>query len=64
MLADLPESPRYLLAHGRTEEARVVIAHLTGEGYEPTDPVVLAQVGPHIPPCGWLYPHRQLYSIE
>ena len=44
MLIDLPESPRYLLAHGRIEEARTVLAHLTGEKYKPTDSVVLAQV--------------------
>jgi hypothetical protein len=64
MLLDLPESPRYLLAHGRIEEARVVIAHLTGKGYKPTDSVVLAQVRAQIPLYGRTYLYHQPSSTE
>jgi hypothetical protein len=44
MLIDLPESPRYLIAHDRIDEARVVLADLTGDDYKTTDAIVLAQV--------------------
>lgn len=43
MLIDLPESPRYLLAHGHIAEAHEVLARLTSAKAKPDDPIVLAQ---------------------
>lgn len=39
----LPESPRWLLAHGREEEGTAVLAALEGNGAETSDPVVQQQ---------------------
>jgi hypothetical protein len=43
MLVDLPESPRYLLAHGRITEAHDILARLTSATAKPDDPIVKAQ---------------------
>lgn len=43
MLLELPESPRYLLWHNRTAEARLVLAHLTSSTASPEDKLVLDQ---------------------
>ncbi|KAL4885462.1 general substrate transporter [Aspergillus karnatakaensis] len=39
----IPESPRWLIAHGKTEEARAVLARYHGEGSD-THPIVVLQM--------------------
>lgn len=39
----MSESPRWLLAHGRTFEARTILAQLTSSSATPSDEIVIAQ---------------------
>lgn len=43
MLIDLPESPRWLIAHDKVDEARLILARLTSKTAKPTDRIVIEQ---------------------
>lgn len=53
----LPESPRWLMAHGRTEEARAVIEQVTGEK---VDAVAMQQSTAPRAPLSALFSRRQI----